>query len=169
MGWRAGSLLICCLPSFLKLARKQRPQCLLPATPMWRRGRAIWGYGNVHQSLQFSKCARYRLNGCKEQKSKCLSEKHSNMLNDWKIIMYSQLIISRIAADWEYNQDSRFVFASFLTGCWQRKTHLQGCLWNQNLFVFRFCVTFQNAVCVSIIFALDISIYLTIHFKYAHP
>lgn len=165
MGWRAGSLLICCLPSFLKLARKQRPQCLLPATPMWRRGRAIWGYGNVHQSLQFSKCARYRLNGCKEQKSKCLSEKHSNMLNDWKIIMYSQLIISRIAADWEYNQDSRFVFASFLTGCWQRKTHLQGCLWNQNLFVFRFCVTFQNAVCVSIIFALDI----TIHFKYAHP
>lgn len=34
IGRRAGSLLICCLPSFLMLTRKQRPQCLSLTMPM---------------------------------------------------------------------------------------------------------------------------------------
>lgn len=82
------------------------------------------GYGNVHQTLQFSMFAWCRRSGCKEATAKRFSEMHSNLLNDWKIIMYSQLIISRIAADWEHNQDGRFVFTGFLTCCWRNKSHL---------------------------------------------
>lgn len=129
-----------------------------PSGGIWKR---------ASKSLRLSTFERRGENGCEEQKSKCLSERHSNLLNDWKIIMHSQLIISRIAADWEYSQKSAFVFAGFLTGCWWSKTHLQGVFVKPESLccdsVLRSRVRF---ICICLyLFALDIRIY----FDSAHP
>lgn len=125
------------------------------------------GYGNVHQTLQFSMFAWCRQSGWKEATSKRFTEMHSNLLNDWKIIMYSQLIISKIAADWEHNQDGRFVFTGFLTCCWGNKSHFVSrivVLWESRIFfVGRDSVLLSRIKCICprislYLFTLDISI-----------